>query len=43
MNRDLVERLRPLLEECMAEIGTNERVVVLVGDYLLTHARHRRH
>ena len=29
----LVERLRLLLEECMAEIGTNERVDVLVGDY----------
>jgi hypothetical protein len=29
----LVERLRLLLEECMAEIGTNERVNVLVGDY----------
>jgi hypothetical protein len=29
----LVERLRLLLEECMAEIGTNERMNVLVGDY----------
>jgi hypothetical protein len=29
----LVERLRWLLDECMAEIGTNEPVEVLVGEY----------
>jgi hypothetical protein len=29
----LVERLRWLLDECMAEIGTNKPVEVLVGEY----------